>query len=115
VSHGDAQGSKAFGENVHACICLNKPDPETWVSTIHWSKIRFDRPSCGPYGLVKIDENVVDVWQADDEYQINDIARKIVRRGEMMPVAAPASAGRPSRRIMNPENSTPDVDHDFLS
>jgi len=119
VSHADAQGSKAFGENVHACLCLNKPDPETHVSTIHWSKIRFDRPACGPYGLVKIDENVVDVWQADDEYYINDVSRKIMRRGDVAAVASPesSSTNRP-RRIMRPDSavpSMPDVDADFLS
>lgn len=115
VSHSDAQGSKAFGENVHACICLNKPDPETGVSTIHWSKIRFDRPT-SPFGLVKIDENVVDVWQADEEYYINDISRKIMRRGEAAPVA-PASpqimrAGA-GRRIY--PTAQPDIDSGFLS
>ena len=120
VSHADAQGSKAFGENVHACLCLNKPDPETHVSTINWSKIRFDRPACGPYGLVKIDADVVDVWQADDEYYINDVSRKIMRRGEMSAVATPemATAGRPPRRIMRPDSAAPDmpdIDAEFLS
>ena len=121
VSHADAQGSKAFGENVHACLCLNRPDPETYVSTIHWSKIRFDRPTGGPYGLVKIDENVVDVWQADDDYYINDVSRKIMRRGEMDAVADPSAVragGRPGRRLMNPDapvRTQPDVDAGFLS
>lgn len=114
VSHADAQGSKAFGENVHACICLNKPDPETGVSTIQWSKIRFDRPT-SPFGLVKIDENVVDVWQADDEYYINDISRKIMRRGEAAPVAAVDSqiARTGSGRRIRPDQ--PDIDSGFLS
>lgn len=118
VSHADAQGSKAFAENVHACICLNKPDPETYVSTIHWSKIRFDRPVCGPFGLVKIDENVVDVWDASEEYYINDIARKIMRRGEMSAVASPTTANRPSRRLQPLDRqapSQPDIDSGFLS
>ena len=119
VSHADAQGSKAFAENVHACLCLNKPDPETYVSTIHWSKIRFDRPAGGPFGLVKIDENVVDVWNAEDEYYINDIARKIMRKNEASPVAAPtAGAGRPGRRLQpldRAEPSQPDIDTGFLS
>jgi hypothetical protein len=120
VSHADAQGSKAFGENVHACLCLNKPDPETGVSTIHWSKIRFDRPACGPYGLVKIDESVVDVWLADDEYYINDVSRKIMKKNEAAAVASPevmSSSQRP-RRIMRPDGAVPampDIDADFLS
>lgn len=117
VSHGDAQGSKSFGENVHACICLNRPDPETHVSTINWSKIRFDRPA-SPYGLVKIDSNVVDVWQADDEYYINDISRKIMRRGEASATVTPAADSEQSYRAgsrrFNLDTAGPDVDADFL-
>lgn len=112
VSHADAQGSKSFGENVHACICLNKPDPETYVSTINWSKIRFDRP-VSPFGLVKIDDNVVDVWQADDDYYINDFSRKIMRRDEMAPVAAANGQTRAILRMNGAQQ--PDIDADFLS
>lgn len=86
VTHFDAQGSKAFAENLHACICLNKPDPESRVSTINWSKIRFSRPA-SPYGLVQIDENVVDVRAVDDEYYVNDLAKKIMRRDDTAPTA----------------------------
>jgi hypothetical protein len=114
VSHADAQGSKSFGENVHACICLNKPDAETYVSTIHWSKIRFDRP-VSPYGLVKIDENVVDVLQVDDDYYINEFSKKIMRRDEMAPVANTQSQ-RPTRNIVRMHDAgQPDIDADFLS
>lgn len=109
VSHADAQGSKAFAENLHACLCLNKADPETHVNTINWSKIRFGRPESA-VGLVQIDENCVDVRRVDDEYYINDIARKIMRRGEMAPMAHTSeSSARPTRRIM------PDIDSGFLS
>lgn len=103
VSHGDAQGSKAFAENVHACLCLNKPDPETRVSTIHWSKTRFTRP-VSPFGLVKIDEDVVDVRSVDDEYYVNELAKRIMRRDDTAPTAhnnmvvAPSEATR--RRVM---------------
>jgi hypothetical protein len=86
VTHGDAQGSKAFAENLHACLCLNRPDPETHVSTINWSKIRFGRPAT-PFGLVKIDEDVVDVRAVDDEYYVNDLAKKIMRRDDAAPTA----------------------------
>lgn len=117
VSHADAQGSKSFGENVHACLCLNRPDPETYVSTINWSKIRFERPACGPFGLVKIDENVVDVLNADDQYYINDIARKIMRKGEAGPIANPqAETTRSGRRMQQLERAAqPDIDTGFLS
>lgn len=103
VSHGDAQGSKAFAENLHACLCLNRPDPETRVSTIHWSKTRFTRPQT-PFGLVKIDEDIVDVRAVDDEYYVNDLAKKIMRRDDTAPTAhnnmvvAPSEATR--RRVM---------------
>lgn len=103
VTHGDAQGSKAFAENLHACLCLNRPDPETHVSTINWSKIRFGRPAT-PFGLVKIDEDVVDVRSVDDEYYVNDLAKKIMRRDDTAPTAhnnmvvAPSEATR--RRVM---------------
>jgi hypothetical protein len=61
-------------------------------------------------GLVQIDENCVDVRRVDDEYYINDIARKIMRRGEMAPMAHTTEASaRPTRRIM------PDIDSGFLS
>jgi hypothetical protein len=117
VSHADAQGSKSFGENVHACLCLNRPDPETYVSTINWSKIRFERPACGPFGLVKIDENVVDVLNAEGEYYINDIARKIMRKGEAGPVAGTqAETSRPGRRMQQLDRAAqPDIDTGFLS
>ena len=103
VSHFDAQGSKSFAENLHACMCLNKPDPEYHVSTINWSKIRFGRPA-SPYGLVRIDEDVVDVRQVDGEYYINDLAKKIMRRDDTAPTAhnnavvAPNESTR--RRVM---------------
>lgn len=105
VSHADAQGSKAFAENLHACLCLNKADPECFVSTIYWSKIRFGRPA-SPFGLVKIDDRVVDVRAADDEYYINELAKKIMLKGEMAPtshsnaVVAPDAAGPRRRRVM---------------
>lgn len=104
VSHADAQGSKAFAENLHACMCLNKPDPECFVSTIYWSKIRFGRPVT-PFGLVKIDDRVVDVRSADDEYYINELAKKIMLKGEMGPashsnaVVSPTSSSL-RRRVM---------------
>ena len=111
VSHADAQGSKAFAENLHACLCLNKPDPECFVSTIHWSKIRFGRPA-SPFGLVRIDDRVVDVRAADEEFYINELAKKIMRKGELGPtshsneVVAPSSASEQRRRRIMPDIDT---------
>lgn len=98
VTHYDAQGSKAFAENLHACVCLNRPDPESRVSTINWSKVRFSRPT-SPYGLVRIDENVVDVRAVDDEYYVNDLAKKIMRRDEAAPTAH-------NNAVVNPTEAT---------
>lgn len=103
VSHADAQGSKAFAENLHACLCLNRPDPECRVSTIYWSKIRFGLPVNGPHGLVKIDENVVDVLDASNDYYVNDFARKIMRKNETAPTShtnAVVSPAQARRRVM---------------
>lgn len=106
VSHADAQGSKAFAENLHACLCLNKPDPEHFVSTIHWSKIRYARPA-SPYGLIQINEHYIDVRSVDDEYYINDLGKRIMRRGEIAPsahgsaVVSPSAVNHePRRRVM---------------
>lgn len=103
VTHFDAQGSKAFAENLHACVCLNRPDPESRVSTINWSKVRFSRPA-SPYGLVRIDENVVDVRSVDDEYYVNDLAKRIMRRDEAAPTAHNTTVVSPNestrRRVM---------------
>jgi hypothetical protein len=118
VSHADAQGSKAFAENLHACLCLNAPDPETKVSTINWSKIRFDRPQ-SPFGLVRIDEHVVDVRDVSDEYYVNELGRRIMQRNELAPTAhsgvvAPTTAR--SRRVMRNEAQTADTfGQDLLS
>jgi hypothetical protein len=102
VTHYDAQGSKAFAENLHACLCLNAADPECRVATINWSKIRFGRPA-SPFGLVQIDENVVDVRSVDGEYYVNSLAKKIMRRDDTAPTEHNGIVVGPSetrRRVM---------------
>ncbi len=81
VSHLDAQGSKAFAENLHACLCINSRDPATNVSTINWSKIRSTVPA-SPYGLIKMDTHVVDIHLVNNEYEACETARRIVKKGE---------------------------------
>jgi hypothetical protein len=81
VSHLDAQGSKAFAENLHACMCINTRDPSTNVSTIHWSKIRSTVPQ-SPYGLIKMDQHVVNIHLVNNEYEACETARRIVKKGE---------------------------------
>lgn len=81
VDHLDAQGSKAFAENLHACLCLNKKDEAVHVSTIHWSKIRAHLPT-DPRGLIKLDPDVVDVHLVNKEYEACETARRIIKKGE---------------------------------
>ena len=81
VTHLEAQGSKAFAENLHACLCINTRDPETRVSTINWSKIRAHVPVT-PYGLVRMDDHVVDIHLVNDEYVASESSRRIIKKGE---------------------------------
>lgn len=81
VTHLDAQGSKAFAENLHSCLCINTRDPDTKVSTINWSKIRAHVPAT-PFGLIKMDPAVVDIHLVNDEYTASEKSRRIVRLGE---------------------------------
>jgi DnaB-like helicase C terminal domain len=81
VTHLDAQGSKAFAENLHACLCINTRDPDTRVSTINWSKIRASVPVT-PYGLIRMDDHVVDIHLVNDEYVASESSRRIIKKGE---------------------------------
>jgi energy-coupling factor transporter ATP-binding protein EcfA2 len=101
VGHLDAMGSKAFAENLHACACVNAPDPETKVQTLNWSKIRAGRPDIRT-GLIRIDDHVVDVPLVDDQYMINEFAKKIQRRNEVEPVqhGAVAAPAQNRRRVI---------------
>lgn len=100
VDHLDAQGSKAFAENLHACLCINKKDEAVNVSTIHWSKIRANLPVT-KYGLIKLDPHVVDVHLVNKEYEACETARRIVKKGEagfVMPDDSTALK-KPKRRV----------------
>ena len=81
VDHLDAQGSKAFAENLHACVCVNAKDETVNVSTINWSKIRAALP-IKKQGLIKLDPKVVGVHLVNNEYEACETARRIVKRGE---------------------------------
>lgn len=109
VTHLDAQGSKAFAENLHACMCLNTRDQFTNVSTINWSKIRY----CVPekyHGLVKMDPVIVDVRLVDDEYVICPTSKRIIRRGDVTPLSPDdaAVAARTSSNHFTPVDSFSD-------
>lgn len=81
VDHSDCQGSKAFAENLHACMCINTRDPDTRVSTINWSKIRARVPVT-QFGLIQMDPVVVDIHLVNDQYIASETSRRIVKRGE---------------------------------
>jgi hypothetical protein len=91
VTHLEAQGSKAFAENLHSCICINTRDPETRVSTINWSKIRAMVPTT-PYGLIRMDDTVVNIHLVNDDYVASETSRRIIRKGEDGLVAPDASS-----------------------
>lgn len=82
VGHADAAGSKSFAENVHSCMGINERDLSTNVSTIYWSKIRAGRP-LSPYGLIKMDDHVVDVHLVNDDYVACSTTRAIIRKGDV--------------------------------
>lgn len=82
VGHADASGSKSFAENVHACMGINHRDHSTNVSTIYWSKIRANLPAT-PYGLIKMDDHVVDVHLVNDDYIACPTSRAIIRKGDV--------------------------------
>lgn len=89
ISHLDASGAKSFAENLHSCMCINTRDISTLVSTINWSKIRLGLPPCGtPHGLIRMDDNLVDVHLVNDLYVADAASRAILRRGDVR-VASP--------------------------
>lgn len=82
VGHADASFSKSFAENLHACMGINTRCNSTNVSTIYWSKLRAVRPIT-PYGLIKMDDHVVDVHLVNDDYIACPTSRAILRKGDV--------------------------------
>lgn len=97
VGHADASGSKSFAENVHACMGINERDHATNVSTIYWSKLRAVRPLT-PYGLIKMDDHVVDVHLVNDDYIACPTSRAILRKGDVRVVDPYASTNQNNSR-----------------
>ena len=118
ISHLEAAGSKSFAENLHACMCINSRDNSTRVSTINWSKIRVGDPP-SRYGLIQMDDHVVDIHLVNDRYQVSTEGRAIVQRGDVRPgpitpEAAAAATGRPAGRRIQPLNRGLQIDN-FMS
>lgn len=109
VNHLDAQGSKAFAENLNACLCINTRDAETRVSTINWSKIRSGVPRI-PTGLIRMDDVVVDMHLVNEQYKACEAARKIIKRGDVEPVSPDDVRNfQPRRRVMPIDRFADDV------
>jgi hypothetical protein len=96
IGHLDASGSKSFAENVHSCLGINQKDHTTKVSTTYWSKIRMAEP-LSRYGLIRMDDTVVDIHLVNDEYVACSASRAIMRKGDVRP-AAPAVADATGQR-----------------
>ena len=84
VHHHDSSMGKSFAENLHACFCLGNRDPDSHVSTLHYSKIRASRP-VSPMGLVKINDDWVDVGLVTDKYIVCRGSKKILSKGDVRP------------------------------
>jgi len=110
ISYTESQGGKSFAENLHSCVCINKRDPDTGVSTINWSKIRAFMPET-PYGLIKIDEPFVGIHMAND-YVICPAARKILSKKDVRP-ASREEAARATARFGN--DGADSFSREFLS
>lgn len=82
LHHTDAQGSKSFAENLHSCACINQKDNDSRASTIQWSKIRALLPPAIT-GIVKIPQDLVDMQLVSDDYYVDPMTNKILRRGEV--------------------------------
>lgn len=82
MDHTQASHGKGFATNLHACACINSKDPETHVSTINWSKIRGLIPP-STHGLVQIPRDLVDMRLVSDQYYIDTVTNRILRRGDI--------------------------------
>jgi hypothetical protein len=109
IGHLDASGSKSFAENVHSCVGINQKDLNTKVSTIYWSKIRMGEP-ISRYGLVRMDDTIVDIHLVNDDYVACSASRAILRKGDVRPVTVAADgADIPQRRGFAVDNFADDM------
>lgn len=97
IGHLDASGSKSFAENVHSCLGINQRDHTTRVSTAYWSKIRMGEP-ISRYGLIRMDDTLVDIHLVNDEYVACPASRAIMRKGDVRPAAPAVAESTETRR-----------------
>jgi hypothetical protein len=97
VHHHDSSMGKSFAENLHACFCIGNRDPDSQVSTIHYSKIRASRP-ISAMGLVKINDNWVDVGLVTDKYVVCRGSKKILSKGDVRPFSGGGAMDTRERR-----------------
>jgi hypothetical protein len=101
IHHHDASMGKAFAENLHSCFCVGNRDPDSHVSTIHYSKIRSGRPVT-PMGLVKIHDEYVSSDLVTDKYMVCSTSKKILSKSDIRPFSGGPS---PSSGYANPFGS----------
>jgi hypothetical protein len=84
IHHQDSSMGKSFAENLHACFCIGNRDPDSHVATINFSKIRVGLP-ISTTGVVKINEDWVDVGLVTDKYVVCRGSQKIMSKGDVRP------------------------------
>ena len=97
LHHFDVQGCKALAENLHACVTVNKEDPDTQARLIHYSKIRYGVPA-RPTGIIKIKKEYCAIELVTDSYHVDEFSKKILPNNEFSNNPTPTA----SRRLIPP-------------
>lgn len=104
LHHFDVQGCKAFAENVHSCVCVNKEDPDTGARLINFSKIRYGAPD-KPTGIIMIKREYCAIDLVTDHYHVDEFSKKIVPKNEISSGTDANDRRRdPPRRLMPGDN-----------
>lgn len=111
LHHFDVQGCKAFAENLHSCVCINKEDPDTKARLIHFSKVRYGNPD-NTKGIIKIKPEYCAIDLVTDYYMVDEFAKKIVPKSETRSTSGDNPAGRtanPPRRLIPGDTFSHDI------
>lgn len=112
LHHFDVQGCKAFAENLHSCVCINKEDPDTEARLINFSKIRYGAPD-NTKGIITIKREYCAIELVSDHYMVDEFAKKIVPKGETRSAnhenPAARAANHPTRRLIPGDNFSHDI------
>jgi hypothetical protein len=101
LHHWDVQGCKAFAENLHSCVCVNKEDTDTQARLIQYSKIRYGQPPTNQ-GIIRIKSEYCGIDLITNDYHVDEFSKKIVPNNEL---SSAAGERGPSRsRTQRPDN-----------